>query len=398
MTSTHARADGADAPRWTAMAGAWLGIGAAPGAMLVGASLAQRHDGPVPIWSLVAGGVLMATLLAGQGRLGLAPPHGEGQHLSGLSPGYLQPAGRQALNVLLAAAMTGWLGFNLGLGGAALASLLRVPDVVGAVLLGVPILLLARGGIGRWNLIAAIATASALALVAVVLGSLAAPGVPLTARGGLSGSLQDAAALVGYAAVFTVRAPDFSAGLARRRDLAMCVGLLVAAALMVATAGMALYLGSGTADVVGALAAPGGMAAGNLLVALAFVAPSLSAMHSGALAFAGSQRLTPGRAQLLIGGAGLLLAVFRFDRLLVGFVGVLAAALPPLIVPMALEGRRRRRGHPPRQLPVWTWLPGSVVGVTLTATGEPAAAAAGLAVALLTTLVWAAGRRLRQRA
>jgi cytosine permease len=85
---------------------------------------------------------------------------------------------------------------------------------------------------------------------------------------------------------------------------------------------------------------------------------------------------------------GLALALLRFDLYLQPWLAVQAAILPPLIVPMAVEGARRRRGLPPRPLPLWTWVPGSVVGLVLLPFVAGVAAAAGIVVAVAGTGIW----------
>lgn len=344
--------------RWTARAGAWLGIGASPAALVLGAGLAARHDGPVPLLALLAGAALMVLVLVGSGYLGLVPPHGEGDTLSGLAPRYLAASGARVLNALLAAAMVGWFGFNVGLGGAALAALLGVPGPVGPLLLGVPTVALSLGGMRRWNAVALVATGSALVLTLVVTARLAAPAAPVTgALGAPALALADVAGFLGYVAVFALRAPDFSVGLAGPRDLARCVALLVLPMALVAVAGIALQRGTGSADLVATLAATGGLAAGNLLVAIAVVAPTFTTAYSGALALRAITGLSERAAVLVIAVPGLLLAAARFDRLLLPWLTLLAAALPPLVVPLAVEAARRRRGGAPREVPPWTWVP-----------------------------------------
>ncbi|GAB3933960.1 hypothetical protein GCM10027614_06080 [Micromonospora vulcania] len=113
----------------------------------------------------------------------------------------------------------------------------------------------------------------------------AAAGAPVRLA---AGGLADAAALIGYAAVFALRAPDFSVGLARRRDLVWCVGLLIGPALLGVLAGAGLWLRTGSADVVALLAAGSGLAAyANLFVAVAVFAAALTTTYSGALALRG---------------------------------------------------------------------------------------------------------------
>src|SRR4051812_50149846 len=93
----------------------------------------------------------MAALLTAQGRLGLREPAGENAGMAELAPRYLPPVAERAFTALLAVAMAGWFGFNVGLGGAALAALTGLPDAAGGGLLGVPVVAgaPARGGGGE---------------------------------------------------------------------------------------------------------------------------------------------------------------------------------------------------------------------------------------------------------
>lgn len=374
---------------WRTRAGAWLGIGASPAALLVGAGLAARHEGPPPLVAVVLGAVLMIAVLAAQGSLGLAPPVGEGTTLSALAPRYLPRRTRTLMNGLLAAAMVGWFGFNVGLGGAAVAALLSLPGWLGPVLFGAPIVALSFGGIRRWNVVAVVATVCALSLGVAVTARLGAPVVPVTAQlTDVPLALTDVATFLGYVAVFGVRAPDFTAGLRGPRDLAWCVGLFVVPMVGMTLAGVALHIGTRSDDLVATLASPEGLAAGNILVAASVIGASFTTTYSGSLALRAITRLTARRAVAVVALPGLVLAVARFDRLLLPWLVVLAAALPPLIVPMAVERACRRRRSPSRLVPAWTWLPASVAAVALVAAGEPTAPVAGLVVAGVATAVW----------
>lgn len=371
--------------RWTSAAGAWLAIGTSPGALVLGAGLGARHGGPVGLTGVLAGGLLMAALLLAQGRIGLLPPYGDGRTLSAASPSYLPPIADRALNALLALAMIGWFGFNVGLGGAAFAALVGLPGPAGAVLLGGPIVAVAFAG-GRWNALAIVTTTSSLILVGLIVVVLSPPTVPLSvAPDGWSPVLGHLAAFLGYVSVFAVRAPDFSVGLRRRRDLGWCVGLLVVPTLVVATAGAGLAWTTGTSEVVAALAGPGGLAVANLFVAASVIAPAFTTTYSGPLALRRVTRLGPRAAVLVIGAPGLVLAVLRFDLLLLTWLALLAAVLPPLVIPMATEAARRRRGHAARKVPTWTWAPGAVVSLALTALDVGYAPLVGLALAGLAT-------------
>lgn len=112
------------------------------------------------------------------------------------------------------------------------------------------------------------------------------------------------------------------------------------------------------------------------------VAPTFTTMHSGSLALRAISPLSPRAAMIAVAAPGLVLAVLRFDLYLAPWLRVLAAMLAPVIVPMALEGAKRRRGGSARLIPLWTWAPASALAVALTAAGQPYAVVAGLATAL----------------
>ncbi|WP_433463718.1 hypothetical protein [Spirillospora sp. CA-128828] len=415
---------------WRAASGAWLGIGTAPGALVLGAQIGGRHDGALPVVVLVVGGGVMAALLAAQGRLGLRPPAGEAAGMTELAPRYLPPVAERAFTALLAVAMVGWFGFNVGLGGAAAAALGGVPDAAGVAVLTVPLVAVLIAGGGRWNAVAVVTTLTAIALIGIVAVRLAPATSPVTfSRDGPPGVLvADLAGYVGYVSVFSVRAPDFTVGLRGRGDLAACVALLVGPALGASIVGAGVAATSGSTDVVAVLAGPDGLPAANLFVAASVIAPTLAAVHSGTLAV---RRFLPGvstsgvageagtgipgrvaagggarfrrpridrrqaAAVLAISVPGAVLAALRIDRMLLEWLTVLAAALPALVPPMAAEAARRRRGRPGRPVATWIWAPGAAVAVALTLAGHTAAALIGLVVSVAGTLVHVWGLRMR---
>jgi hypothetical protein len=95
----------------------------------------------------------------------------------------------------------------------------------------------------------------------------------------------------------------------------------------------------------------------------------------------------PAAATVAVALLGGLLAVARFDRSLLSWLTLLAAALPVLVVPMAAEAAARRRGRAPHRVPVWCWVPPGVVAVGATAAGVTFAPLLGLALAVLLTLI-----------
>ncbi|TDE14020.1 hypothetical protein [Jiangella asiatica] len=371
--------------RWWNTAGAWLAIGTSPAALVLGAGVADRHDGPMPLVALLAGGVAMTVLLILQGRFGLRPPHGDGWALADVLDAYLPRSGRTLVALMMALAMAGWLGFNAGLGGAALASVVGTPRWLGVVVLGLPLMALALAGQHRWNALAMVTTAAALALV-VMIAARGSPGdqPPVTAELGQAGPLlADVAVFVGYVSVFALRAPDFTAGLRGRSDLWACAGILVLPTLVAAAAGTTIALHSGSSDLVAHLRTS---QVGTVLVVVAVVAPCLTAFHSGGLALRSVSGLSGRAAMVLVGSAGLVLAVGGFESALLPWLTVLAAVLPPLVVPLTWEAWARRRRHRAPRPVIWSmWLPAAGLGIVLTVADVPGAPLAGLAAAALCT-------------
>ena len=343
----------------------------------------------MPILPIIVGLTIMALLLWFQGQLGLVPPVGENSTVNQVTPRYFDPLMQRILGAVLALSMIGWYGFNVGLGGAALSALLNLPVWLGPALIGIPILLMSLRGIKSWNFVATIATVSALLLVVLVVVKLAARTLPFTFEiGNPVLMLADVAAFIGYASVFSLRSPDFSVGLGTRRDLSILIILFCGAMVLVVFAGVGLQQGTGSADLVGTLAGPNGLAIGNLLVALAVIAPTFTILVSGAPALEAATGLREKMGMVAITAIGLGLAITRFDFWLRPWLITLAAVLPPIVVAMAIESTHRRRGGKPRLVPVWTWSPGSFVAMYLTITQQTFAPLMGLAITIMLTGIW----------
>lgn len=384
------RANPSSRIRWTSKTGAWLGVGASPGGMLLGAATAAAYDGPIPLLSIVLGVGIVALLLWYQGRIGLKPPLGDGGTLNEVTPHYFDTTMQRVLGGVLALGMIGWFGFNVGLGGAALSALLHLPEWVGPLLLGAPILWLSLRGMKMWNGLATVATASALVLVALVTWRLADHSSPITLKMGSPATvLADVAVFIGFASVFSIRAPDFSAGLSTRTDLTYLVMLFCGALIGVALAGVGLQQGTGSADLVGTLAGPDGLPMGNLLVAMAVIGPVFTTLFSGAPALKAAIGLQERRSMVLVGVIGIGLAIARFDLYLLPWLRFVASMLPPIVVAMATEATLRRHGWQARLVPLWTWVPGSVIAVGLTAANYRYAPVIGLVLTLMIVAVWA---------
>lgn len=373
-------------PHWGSRAGAWVGIGASPAALILGAQLAERHDAPMALVAVAVGAAGMLALLVWQGRLGVRPPVGDGVSFGELAPRYFDPRAARVVAVLLAAAMVGWVGFNAGLGGAALAQLTGLPQVVSSPLVLVGVALSALTGLRWWNWLALVATAASLVLIAIVTASLDPLTNPFTAEApAASRLLTDVTALMGYVAVFALRSPDFTAGLGRRRDVVWPAMLLVAITIGVAAAGVAAWAASGDADVITLIADR--FSLGNALLLLAVIPAMLTSFHSGRLALVAGAGVSDRTAAATVAGAGLMLGVLRFDEHLVLWLGTLSVVLVPIMVPLGAEvWGRRRWGRAPRAVPTHTWWPASAAGALAFLAGWHLALAVGVLLAAVLTV------------
>ena len=266
---------------------------------------------------------------------------------------------------------------------------MNLPGFVGPLLIGIPVLILSLMGIKRWNGLAAVTTIAVIVLVVLITLRYSARMMPVTLSiNNPFFMVVDIATYGGYGAVFSVRAPDFSAGLTSRKDLLISVLLLCAPAVLISLAGVGLQLGTGSTDLVGVLSQPGGLPMGNLLVFLAVIAPAFTILYSGAPALRAAVGLDENVGMYVITAIGLGLAIARFDMLLINWLGVLAALLPPLVIPLSVEGVRRRRGKEHHRVTVWVWLPGALISVVMTLLDHPLAALVGLLVSALVTVAW----------
>lgn len=393
----------AEAPvRWTRYVGAWLAIGSSPGALVLGAQLADE-GGALPLPWVVPAVALMAVLLVLHGRLGLRPPTGSGQTFAELSRGYLSPPARTAVGLLVAAGMIGWVGFSLGIGGESLGRVLDVPAAVCVLGLGLGVGALALSDVRYWNRVAVGTTLLTLVAAPLLLLGVDRVQSPVTSAAGAgSYAVVLLGAFVGYVAVFMLRSPDFTAGLASRAGLLACVAALVLPALGLVLVGAALHLsgdtgGNATLAAVAAMRL-GDVPVGDLLVVTAVVAPAIAAAYSGGLALKTFTGARPRVATAVVTVLGLGLGVLGFHRGLVDWLSLLAGVAPPIAVPFWVEAARRRRGRPPRRIPALVWLPPALAGGVLMAAGVPGAPLVALGSALLVAGGWGLAGRSREAA
>jgi len=104
---------------WINYAGAWLGIGTSPAALLLGSQIAIRYSGAIPIYSVLLAFPLVALILWSIGSIGLKAPHGLGLNLAQITPLYFNKIMQRVIGGVLTFGMIGWFGFNSAFGAAA---------------------------------------------------------------------------------------------------------------------------------------------------------------------------------------------------------------------------------------------------------------------------------------
>lgn len=395
MVAKTNRVDGART--WRGGAGAWLGIGTSPGALVLGSQLSEHFAGPVPILALGLGLSCMGWLLYLQGRLGLARPKGFDSTFVALTRSHLSDGSRRFVGVAIALGMVGWVAFAIGIGAESLGRIAGLSQATGSVAIGMLVVFLAAKEVHKWNFVAVVTTVSTLMLAGLVVLKLNGLGRVLTTTAASPALTAGAvAALVGYVAVFAVRAPDFLAGMHRRRDVVISILLLLLPAFMLFLVGAGLGLNSvngGESTLEGlTMIRLWSLPVGDLLVVLGTMAPGIVSAYSGGLAFKILRDGSIRTGIVVVTLCSTVLGALGFQQHLFPFLALLAGVLPPLIVPFSIETAFRRRGCSPRTIPWWTWVPASVFGGTLVAMGWGTAPLLGVGASTLLSAVFVVRR------
>lgn len=366
-----------DAPTaWHERSGAWIGIGTGPAVLMVGAGLARTTGVATAAIGIVLGAVTLYVVAVAHGSLGQRRGLAMGANLQEV---FGRGAGPVALTIALVAAMIGWCGFYVGLGGAALADLLGIPQWLGSLVLGSVVLGAALSGPQLWNRLVYLTAGSSVALTLfTVLTVPVSPQPP-----GMSVDLRGLAIAMGgaivYAIVFAMRAPDFTADLADAGDV-WKVGLTMLVPY-VALAGLGIWLFQRTglhnmADVLARTERP---QAGQLFLMLSAVGPAITVVYSCAVSVDSIRRTRHVVTMLIVSLAAIALGAGRFDRSLIGFLEAIAVVIPPALVVVLTTPALKRR--PKSSHPTLAWLAGSIVALAVRDAISLAAFLVGAAVA-----------------
>lgn len=370
----------ARATPWYLRAGAWIGIGTSPGALMTGAGLADGRSVPETAAVLVLGSAFVALLSVAQG---LVSRRHRAATIQLAQQTFAAPAGPAAVAALVVAGVVCWTGFYIGLVAGAVGDLLGTGAPAPAVVLAGGFWAVYRSGFRQWNALVAVTGIAALAVSVLALAGTPGSGAAPATRPWAAGSLVTGMGVVmAYGAVFTVRAADFTFDAARRRDVWLPGAALFASLAAFLALGAAIARRSGSTDIAALVTGSATPELGVALLLLSILAPSVSGLHSGALGLGRLSRLRPSASAGAVAAAAALLGAARFDRLLLPFLVVLGAVVPPIAAVLLIESRRRRGWH------AWTaWGAGSAVALTALAAGLPVAVLLGVATAAVAMVV-----------
>jgi cytosine permease len=267
------------------------------------------------------------------------------------------------LTATMVLAMIGWCGFYMGVGGAALSDLTDMPQVAGSCALGIVVMGLSLLGQERWNPLTYLTAGCAVALTVITVVAVPTNPPPAIESEPVGGFFIAFGGMISYAVVFAMRVPDFTVDINKQSGvwivgLTMLVPLLALAAL-----GISLYARTGLFNLADVLAGTERPQAGQLFLTLSTIAPSVTAVYSGAISTESLVRIPHRAALAAMAASATVLGATRFDQSLIGFLEVLGAVIPPALVVMLLTPSLTRGPRPPHAL--LAWLAGAAAALAL---------------------------------
>ena len=252
----------------------------------------------------------------------------------------------------------------MGVGGAALSDLTGTHQVVGSCALGTIVMGLSLLGQERWNPLTYLTAGCAVALTVITVVAVPTDPPPAIESEPVVGFMVALGGMISYAVVFAMRVPDFTVDINKESGV-WIVGLTMFVPLLaLAVLGVSLYARTGLFNLADVLAGTERPQAGQLFLTLSTIAPSVTAVYSGAISIESLVRVphaspavrpSPHRAALaVVTACATILGATRFDQSLIGFLEVLGAVVPPALVVMLLTPRLARAPRPPHALLAWS--------------------------------------------
>ena len=352
-------------------------MGTGPGALMTGAAVTGQVGSAIAIPAVITGCIVLYFVCVAHGLQAF-----RSRTPMGVSVGKVF-GGRSgwALTTTMVLAMIGWCGFYMGVGGAALSDLVDIPQVAGSCVLGLVVMGLSLLGQERWNPLTYLTAGCAIALTIITV--VAVPNDPPGAieMNPVVGFMTAFGGMLSYAVVFAMRVPDFTVDIDKESGV-WIVGLTMLVPLVaLALLGVSLFARTGLFNLADLLAGTERPQAGQLFLTLSTIAPSVTAVYSGAISIESLVQVPHRAAMAAIAVCATVLGVMRFDQSLIGFLEVLGAVIPPALVVMLLTPQLRRAPRSPH--PLLAWSTGAAVALGLHGLSSFGGSVAGCCVAAL---------------
>ncbi|MEM7802405.1 MAG: hypothetical protein AAF633_24645 [Chloroflexota bacterium] len=348
------------AARWYNRAGIWIGIGINPASITLGGGLASHLDLNNLIWLIPIGVLALAGISMTAGIIGRRRRETFAKWSSAT---FGMGIGAILINLMMALGMSGWSGFQVGLGGTGLSNLIFLPGFIGIILMAVIIFSLGSIGINRWNWFVWLTTLSSLALAAIALvivwqaEPIQLDTEPLT----FSRGFWVVGSIISFASLFSLRSTDFTWDLASDWDVVFDALAFLCVFSISISIGVMLYRTTGAWDLAAILDGTNVAFLGQLFLFLSLLSPALSTMHSGALAWEHVLPVNYRWGTIFIISTGLVLGLLRFDQQLLSFLDWLGAILPPAIAVLITTALMKEK--PSTNWVMGAWIGGAVVAL-----------------------------------
>lgn len=345
---------------WYRRTGVWIGIGINPGSLTLGGGLASQLAFSTLLFMVPLGALVLTLLAIAQGIMSRRRRERlAGRAASTFGPGF----GAGLLNLLMALSLIGWGSFHVGIAGFSLANLLNLPVWIGALAIVSTLFILSELGINRWNSLVWVTTLSALGVAIVALIAVGAkPSWEITsAVFGLYELLWVTGSVVAFAIVFALRCSDFTWDLSSDADvvkngLSLFVPLVISLII-----GAVLFQATGDWNLADILVQTHLAWLGQLFLLVSIASPTLSGLHSGALALGSVTKLGKRQAAGLFCTVNFVLGASRFDHQLLPFLSFVGAILPTALIVMLTSAMLFKK--PSKMATLTAWLAGSLAAL-----------------------------------
>ncbi len=369
--------------RWYNRAGIWIGLGINSASITLGGNLATKLDTPALLWVIPLGALCLWMIASTAGIIGR---RNRQKFVEWSTATFGVGTGAILINLSMALGMTGWAGFQMGLGGTSLANLFGIHQAswIGVLAMGILVFVLGNLEVNKWNWFVWLTTLSslAMAIIATVIAVQLNDTVVLEPNPTTPSAVFSViTSILAFAALFSLRSTDFTWDLVSDRDVLIDATLFICVFVISITIGIMLFQATGSPDLAVALSGTPLALMAKAFLFLSLMSPALSTMVSGSLAWTGIINLKYWQATILLVGVGTLLGLIRFDQSLIFFLDWLAAIMPPAIAIMLVYGLSKQTLSKPVALT--GWIAGAVIAIGVKLAGGAFHLAIGAAVGLI---------------